>query len=126
MPERLHADADLHARAAGWPETWHSVLRIIPKPDRMAEIDAIDAEYLSQNPDSGFLTEIRPLTEFPDYIDYLPHGSIVRKVGIMGVLPKSTVDPNTTVTITKAEIAAFVDDAAALVIERLRAHRLID
>ena len=69
-------------------ETWDSVKRLIPKKDRMREIYAMEAEYLSDHPSSGYLTEIMPLKTFPDYIDYLPQGSIVRKIGVMGYLPE--------------------------------------
>jgi len=54
----------------------------------MKDIYTIEAEYLEKNPDSGYLSYIMKLKEFPDYIDYLPKGAIVRKIGVMGYLPK--------------------------------------
>jgi len=70
------------------PENWDSVKKLIHKNDRMKDIYTIEAEYLEKNPDSGYLSYIMKLKEFPDYIDYLPKGAIVRKIGVMGYLPK--------------------------------------
>lgn len=85
---RIKADEELSVASAGMDETWDSVKRLIPKKDRMREIYAMEAEYLSDHPNSGYLTEILPLKYFPYYIDYLPKGCIVRKIGVMGYLPK--------------------------------------
>lgn len=57
-----------------------------PKKDRMREIYAMEAEYLCGHPNSGYLTEILPLKAFHDYIDYLPQGCVVRKIGVMVVV----------------------------------------
>lgn len=79
---RIYADEQLREKVKCYPEDWNSVRIIIPKNIRMAEINTIEAEYLKEHPDSGYLTEIIPLKEFPDYIDHLPHGCIVRKIRI--------------------------------------------
>ena len=86
--ERIKADEALRAQADGLPETWDSVKALIPKDRRMLEIESIEAAYLEEHPDSGYLTDILPLKSFPDYLDYLPSGSIVRKIGIMGSMPR--------------------------------------
>lgn len=81
---RIKDDEELSVAGAGMDETWDSVKRLIPKKDRMRAIYAMEAEYLNNHPNSGYLTEILPLKSFPDYIDYLPKGCIVRKIGVMG------------------------------------------
>ncbi len=115
---RIKADEELRKAAAGMDENWDSAKRLIPKESRMREIYTMEAEYLRDNPNSGYLTEILPLKEFPDYIDYLPKGSIVRKIGVMGYLPTpgDTVD---FITISRKEYAEFVEQTAQLVIEQL-------
>lgn len=57
----------------------------------MKDIYAIEKEYLNLQPDSGYLTDILPLETFPDYIDYLPKGAIVRKIKVMGYMPQKEV-----------------------------------
>ena len=91
----------------------------------MHEIYSMEAEYLRDNPTSGYLTEILPLKDFPDYIDYLPHGCIVRKIGVMGYLPeldKNLTDP---ITISREEFISFVDNTTLLVVNNLSEKSLI-
>lgn len=57
---RIKADEELSAAGTGMDETWDSVKRLIPKKDRMREIYAMEAEYLSNHPNSGYITEILP------------------------------------------------------------------
>ncbi len=91
----------------------------------MREIDAIEAEYLSEHPKSGYLAEILPLKSFPDYIDYLPQGCIVRKVGIMGYLPEPEKSMNKFITISKDEYADFVEDTIQLVAKQFIEKNLV-
>lgn len=117
--DRIKADEKMRERAIGYQEDWDSIKKIIPYQERMHEIYSMEAEYLRDNPDSGYLTEILPLKEFPDYIDYLPHGCIVRKIGVMGYKPK--VDENLTnpIVMSREEFCTFVDDAVKLVVSKL-------
>lgn len=122
---RIKADEELSADAAGMDETWDSVKRLIPKKDRMREIYAMEAEYLNGHPESGYLTEIIPLKTFPDYIDYLPKGCIVRKIGVMGYLSEPGKSINKFITMSKNEYANFVQDAIQLVANQLAEKKLV-
>ena len=42
-----------------------------------------EINYLKATPSSRYNTIIKKTHDFPDYIDYLPQGAIVRKIGIM-------------------------------------------
>lgn len=117
---RIYADEQLREKVKCYPEDWNSVRIIIPKNIRMAEINTIEAEYLKEHPDSGYLTEIIPLKEFPDYIDYLPHDCIVRKIRIMGQIPEVDGNIMNPITISRVEHQLFVDHTAELVLRRLR------
>ena len=117
---RINADEKLRLSAIGYPNDWDSVKKLISKKDRMHEIHTMEAEYLRDNPTSGYLTEILPLKEFPDYIDYLPHGCIVRKIGVMGYIPdldETLINP---IAMSRQEFISFVDNTAALVVNKLR------
>lgn len=73
----------LSVRSAGMAENWDSVKLLINRKERMKDIYTIEAEYLEKHSSSGYMTEILNLKVFPDYIDYLPQGAIVRKIGVM-------------------------------------------
>lgn len=120
---RIHGDANWNAASAGMEETWDSVKRLVPKPVRMGEIATLEALYLHAHPDSGYLTEILPLQSFPDYIDYLPHGAIVRKVKVMGTLPEVCTDRF--LTLSQEEYSVFVADTIQLVLHRFAEKGLL-
>lgn len=123
-PARVHA-AWLRVQAApgictdGLEESWDNIKRLIPKERRMAGMYTIEAEYLQKHPESGYLTEILPLKEFPDYIDYLPKGAIVRKIGVMGFVPQADPDGDL-LAMSREEYAAFVAGAVRLTAEKFR------
>lgn len=122
---RIQANEKLRVAGAGMDKTWDSVKKLISKKDRMCEIDAIEAEYLAMHPTSGYLTEILPLKTFSDYIDYLPHGSIVRKINVMGYLPTQD-DSVSPIAISKGEYADYVENTIQLVVKQLRDKNLVD
>ena len=123
---RIKADETLGSVSAGMEETWDTIKKLIPKLERMESIYALEAEYLRDHPDSGYLTEILPLKEFPDYIDYLPKGCIVRKIGVMGYLPEPKESPAGFLAISREEYAAFVDGTVRLVAEQFRKKNLLE
>ncbi|MBQ5866942.1 MAG: zinc dependent phospholipase C family protein [Oscillospiraceae bacterium] len=86
--KRIKENENLRKISAGMEETWDNAKKLIPKRVWVGHIYSLEAEYLKAHPDSGYLTEILPLKAFPDYIDYLPKGAIVQKIGVMGYLPE--------------------------------------
>lgn len=115
---RIRADEELNRASAGMDESWDSIKKLISKQERMRDIETIEAEYLDRHPDSGYMTEILPLKEFPDYVDYMPKGCIVRKIGVMGYVPEVNKAQNAFIALSREEYAEFVDDAIRLVIEQ--------
>lgn len=122
---RIKADEELSVTGAGMDETWDSVKRLMPKKDRMREIYAMEAEYLNGHPSSGYLTEILPLKSFPDYIDYLPKGCIVRKIGVMDYLPEVDKSMNKFISMSRDEYAEFVKNTIQLVVNQFADKNLM-
>lgn len=110
--------------SGGREETWDGIKKLVPRQARKAEMDTLEAEYLRQNPQSGYLTEILPLKSFPDYIDYLPQGCIVRKIGVMGTLP-AVPEGVELITISREEYRAFIEDTVRLVVSQFRKMDLL-
>lgn len=112
--------SDEYADAAkGLACSWKSIKAVMSKEERNAEVGAIERKYLDQHPESGFLKYILPLTDFPDYIDYLPKGAVKRKIGVMGVVPDSMEEGRQFIGITEDELTAFSKKAAGTVIEKI-------
>ncbi len=120
--DRIKKHPILREQADGMEETWDSVKLLISGRERMKDIYALEKEYLDKNPDSGYLTDIINLTEFPDYIDYLPPGAIARKVKVMGHIPKKEDSLYPYIGISREEYGFFIQRATALVVEAIERY----
>ena len=116
--KRIREKEELREQSAGMEETWDNAKKLIPKREWVGHIYSLEAEYLKANPDSGYLTEILTLKEFPDYIDYLPEGAIVRKIGVMGYLPQINENLNEWIALSREEYRAYIEDTIQLIMER--------
>ena len=116
--KRIKENEDLLERSAGMEESWDNAKKLIPKREWIGHIYSLEAEYLNAHPDSGYLTEILPLKEFPDYIDYLPESAIVRKIGVMGYLPKLNEDLGEWIAISREEYEAYIEDTIQMILKR--------
>lgn len=121
--QRIHADPRWCEAAEGCAESWDAVKRLIPREQRMREMDSLEAEYLAANPGSAYFTEILPLQAFPDYLDYLPHGCIPRKIRVMGYIPQASTASY--VAVSREEYAAFVQSTVDLVETKFAEHGLL-
>ena len=115
---RIRENKDLQERSTGMEETWDNAKKLIPKRVWIRHIYALEAEYLNSHPNSGYLTEILTLKEFPDYIDYLPEGAIVRKIGVMGYLPETDESLGDWIAISREEYRAYIEDTIQLILKR--------
>ena len=122
---RIKADEELSSASEGMEETWDTIKKLVPKRERMRRIYVIEGEYLCNHPDSGYLTEILSLKEFPDYIDYLPSGAIVRKIGVMGYMPEPDDSVAKFIAMSREEYAAFVNDTMSLVVKQFTEKGLL-
>ena len=118
--DRILLDEVLSKQSEGMEHTWDNVKKLIPKRVWTGQIYHCEGEYLSAHPDSGYLTEILPLKDFPDYIDYLPSGAIVRKIGVMGYLPSQGGKDENYIAISREEYMAFADQAVVSILSKFR------
>ena len=116
--KRIKENKALWEQSTGMEETWDNAKKLIPKRVWVGHIYSLEAEYLKAHPDSGYLTEILPLKAFPDYIDYLPKGAIVRKIGVMGYLPKINESLDEWIAISREEYEAYIGDAVQMILKR--------
>lgn len=116
---RIKEHPILSEKAKDMTASWDSVKKLINTRERMKDIYTIEAEYLDKHPDSGYLTEILKLKSFPDYIDYLPKGAIVRKIGVMGYLPKKELGEFPFIAMTREEYTTFLNEATEQIIRSI-------
>ena len=77
------------------------------------------AYYLQAHPENGYLTHILTLQRFPDYLDFMPKDCIVRKIGVMGDLPRKDLAVEGLFCISREEYLGYVETTAKLVIGKL-------
>ena len=116
--KRIKKNENLLERSAGMEETWDNAKKLIPKRVWIGQIYSLEAEYLNAHQDSGYLTEILTLKKFPDYIDYLPEGAIVRKIGVMGYLPEINESLGEWIAISREEYEAYIEDTIQMILKR--------
>ncbi len=121
--DRIKKHSELGGRSAGMDETWDSVKLLIKGKERMKDIYSLEREYLDANPQSGYFTDILTLTEFPDYIDYLPNGAIVRKVKVMGYMPEKEISEYPYIGMSKEEYESFIERAIELAVEAIERYK---
>lgn len=121
--ERIKQHPELSKQAKSMEETWDSVKILINAKERMKDIYSLEKEYLETHPETGYVTDILGLEEFPDYIDYLPEGAIVRKVKIMGYIPKKEISRYPYIALTKEEYNYFISRATELVVKAIGSYR---
>ena len=116
--KRIDGNENLREQSAGMEETWDNAKKLIPKRVWVGHIYSLEAAYLNAHPDSGYLTEILPLMEFPDYIDYLPKGAIVRKIGVMGYLPEINEELGEWIALSREEYEAYIQETIQLILRQ--------
>ena len=124
--DRIEKHPQLSQQAVEMEATWDSVKKLINGRERMKDIYFMEAEYLEKHPESGYITDIICLEEFPDYIDYLPKGAIARKVKVMGYMPKKEVSQYPYIGMSKEEYNCFVKTATQLVVNAIENYRRIN
>ena len=121
--DRIKQHPELSRQAVDMEETWDSVKKLINGRERMKDMYSLEAEYLEMHPESGYMTDIVELKEFPDYIDYLPKGAIARKVKVMGYMPEKETGLYPYIAMSKEEYSCFVNRTTKMVVEALRKYR---
>ena len=116
--KRIKENENLREQSVGMDETWDNAKKLIPKRVWVGHIYSLEAEYLNAHPDSGYLTEILTLKEFPDYIDYLPKGAIVRKIGVMGYLPKINEELGEWTALSREEYEGYIQETIQTILKQ--------
>lgn len=114
--KRIKAHPVLSKKSLDMPENYDSIKALIKKEERMKDIYSMEVDYLNRHPESGYFTEILKLTDFPDYIGYLPKGAIVRKIKVMAYIPIKEISIYPYIAMTEREYKYFIDRALELTI----------
>lgn len=81
--ERLKAIPAYGEKLAGRSETWETQKAVFGKRRVFQDIICQEWGYLKEHPESGYLTVLPRVRDFPDYLGIFPPGAIVRKLRLM-------------------------------------------
>ncbi len=113
---RICAVSALREQALGQPQNWESMKRIFGKKRVFAGLGAMENEYLYSHPETAYRTVLQTVKDFPDYLDELPKGAILRKIGVMGTVPEKYTGEIEQVFFTRAEIDGYIDQTCKEII----------
>lgn len=120
---RIKQHPELSKLAVGMEETWDSLKVLIKGKERMKDIYSLERDYLDSHPNSGYFTDIVGLDGFPDYIDYLPKGAIVRKVKVMSYMPQKVIGQYPYIAMSEDEYNYFISKATKMVAEAIEKYK---
>ncbi len=104
---------------AGLPETFDTLKAYFGKRALLADIAFYEAQYLQNNPDNSYDCVLRAVTDFPDYLDFLPPGAIPRKIDVM-THPIVEIPETDLLHVTGTEYEAFLSAVCEALYETIR------
>lgn len=76
---RIIIDKELALLAKKYSPNWESIKKIIPRNMRFHEMFSLEAEYLRDNPQSTYITDILPLKTFRIILITYHMGALLKK-----------------------------------------------
>lgn len=120
---RLKQNEEMYAKIKGFPEDFDTLKKVFGRQNFFRDISTQEAAYLERMPNSRYNTIIKRTHDFPDYIDYLPSGAIVRKIGIMAKEDSPVPGLDRYVFFSQDEFDGFVEDTSDLIYKLMKEKR---
>lgn len=119
---RLKRHEEMYRQIKDFPEDYDTLKKAFGKNNVAFDIVIHEINYLKENLNSRYNTIIKKVHEFPDYIDYLPDGAIVRKIGIMANEDMSIKSKQEYIFFTQDEFNEFAENTSDLIYWLLKEH----
>jgi len=115
MLARIKSHPPYAKRIEGMPETGETVKKQFTRSERMNDILGFEWEWFKAHPDSMYHRCILHTEGFPDYLEFLPHGSIARKIHVMGKPMKPEPGLYQGVFFSEEELSGFIESTAGMI-----------
>ncbi len=112
--ERIKKIPELYEKIRDLSVEYYSIKNTLGKRCFLDDVVDIEQRYIIENPDNSYNGILRKTTEFPDYIDFLPEGAILRKIGIMAYEPPTEIAEREHIFYTAEEYKRFITDMTEL------------
>ena len=117
--DRVKQHPDMRDHIAGMPENFDTIKSTFGKRTVANDIVAQEIEYLRHNPQSRYLTIIKRIHDFPDYLDDFPKDAVPRKIRKMTNDDMSICAPNEFIFCTKLEFSGFLQETTDIIYNRI-------
>lgn len=108
--ERIRKIPELYEKIRDLPVEYYSFKNTFGKRCFLDDVVDIEHRYIIENPENSYNGILRKTTDFPDYLDFLPEGAILRKIGIMAYEPPAETAEKEHIFYTAEEYKRFITD----------------
>ncbi|GKX66376.1 zinc dependent phospholipase C family protein [Inconstantimicrobium mannanitabidum] len=112
---RVKSKENLYREIRGYSEDSDTLKKVFGKQNIFNDIYVQEFNYLKANPNSKYNTILNRITDFPDYLDYLPKGAIARKI----IIAKDNLDVKQQrdeyIFFSEHEFKEFVEKTSSLI-----------
>ncbi|MBR3841267.1 MAG: zinc dependent phospholipase C family protein [Erysipelotrichales bacterium] len=116
--KRLNTNVEYKNKLLNLPETFDTIKTVFGKAEAFKDIEYFEHTYLSKNPKASYLTVLKNINGFDDYLDFLPKGAISRKIKIM-LEDIKLQEERELYFFTKLEYDEFIKNTSNLIYEQL-------
>lgn len=113
--DRIKVIPELKEKIIGKPENFDTLKSTFGKDNIFLDIYVQEMDYFEENKQSNYNTILKNIVEFNDYIDYMPKGSISRKLKIITEEYSSKIKRENLIFFTNQEINNFVYNTCEIV-----------
>ena len=114
---RVKSKENLYEEIRGYSEDFDTLKRVFGKHNIFYDIYVQEFNYLKDNPNSKYNTVLKRINDFPDYLDYLPKGAIVRKINIIKEYLDVMEQRDEFIFFSEHEFNEFVEETSSLIYE---------
>ena len=112
---RIKQNDEMYEQIKGLPENFDTLKEVFGRNRIGRDVVAQEMNYLLCTPGSRYLTVLKTIRDFPNYIDYFPQGAITRKIGIMATEDMSVGGMEDLVFFPQNEYNAFTKHTSELI-----------
>ncbi|MCM1522895.1 MAG: zinc dependent phospholipase C family protein [Ruminococcus sp.] len=125
MFNRIRTNDEMNAAFYGQPNSYDAVKKVFGRKRVNADIVNIENRYINAHPRSLYNTVLRKITEFPDYLGFLPKGAVVRKIGIMAYEVPENTPEQALIFFTEDEYTEYISSTTETVYKCLKQKNII-
>ena len=112
---RIKQNEKMYEQIKGLQEDFDTLKKVFGRIRVGRDVAVQEMDYLLNNPKSRYITVLKAVQDFQNYIDYFPQGAIVRKIKIMTKEEASVYDMKDLIFFPQDEYSKFTKSTSDLI-----------